>query len=115
MRCNRASSSSSCWRTELPLTGVEDVDMTAILPDRRVAGYPGRPIVATMPDRVYVNCPLGIGPVNLAGPEAHHLATLLRAHPGDAVCLFNGDGAEYPAVVVEVTKKCVALNIMGRW
>ncbi len=67
-----------------------------------------------MADRFYVNCPLGPGPVALTGPEAHHLATVLRARPGDAVCLFNGDGAEYPAVVAEVHKKQVALDVTGR-
>lgn len=67
-----------------------------------------------MADRFYVNCPLAAGPVVVAGPEAHHLATVLRARPGDAVCLFNGDGAEYPAVVVEVHKKQVLLDVSGR-
>src|SRR5580700_633796 len=67
-----------------------------------------------MADRFYVNCPLAVGPTILAGPEAHHLATVLRARPGDAICLFNGDGAEYPAVVVEVHKKQVAIDVVGR-
>lgn len=67
-----------------------------------------------MPDRYYVNCPISVGPVILTGPEAHHLATVLRARPGDAVCLFNGDGAEYQAVVVEVHRKQVALEVTGR-
>jgi 16S rRNA (uracil1498-N3)-methyltransferase len=67
-----------------------------------------------MADRFYVNCPLALGPVALTGPEAHHLATVRRARPGDAVCLFNGDGAEYPATVVAVEKKQVALDVTGR-
>ncbi len=67
-----------------------------------------------MADRFYVNCPLAPGPVVLSGAEAHHLATVLRARPGDAVCLFNGDGAEYPAVVAAVAKKQVALEVTGR-
>jgi 16S rRNA (uracil1498-N3)-methyltransferase len=67
-----------------------------------------------MADRFYVNCPLATGPVVLAGPEAHHLATVLRAHPGDAVCLFNGDGAEYPAVIAEVHKKQVVVDVTDR-
>ena len=67
-----------------------------------------------MADRFYVNCPLAVGPVVLAGPEAHHLATVLRARPGNAVCLFNGDGAEYPAVVAEVAKKQVTLDVTER-
>jgi 16S rRNA (uracil1498-N3)-methyltransferase len=64
--------------------------------------------------RFYVNCPLSVGPVVLAGPEAHHLATVLRARPGNPVCLFNGDGAEYQAVVSEVHKKQVMVDVTGR-
>src|SRR5438105_856755 len=67
-----------------------------------------------MADRFYVNCPLAPGPVVVSGPEAHHLATVLRARPGDAVCLFNGDGAEYPAIVANVHKKLVELEITAR-
>ena len=47
-----------------------------------------------MAERFHVNCPLAAGPVTLAGPEAHHLATVCRMRPGDAVTLFNGDGRE---------------------
>jgi 16S rRNA (uracil1498-N3)-methyltransferase len=67
-----------------------------------------------MADRFYVNCPLAPGPVTLSGPEAHHLAAVLRARPGDAVCLFNGDGAEYPAVVADVARKQITLDVTGR-
>src|SRR5438093_5854105 len=75
---------------------------------------PRRRILPDMADRFYVNCRLAPGPVELRGPEAHHLATVLRARPGDAVCLFNGDGAEYPAIVVEVGRNLVTLNVTGR-
>jgi 16S rRNA (uracil1498-N3)-methyltransferase len=67
-----------------------------------------------MADRFFVRHPLAPGPMILTGPEAHHLATVLRAHPGESVCLFNGDGAEYPAVVAQVTKKEVTLEVTGR-
>jgi 16S rRNA (uracil1498-N3)-methyltransferase len=67
-----------------------------------------------MADRFYVNCPLAAGTVVLSGPEAHHLATVLRARPGIAICLFNGDGAEYPAVISDVQKKQVTLEVIGR-
>src|SRR5438876_1273189 len=75
---------------------------------------PRRRILPDMADRFYVNCRLAPGNVQLRGPEAHHLATVLRARPGDAVCLFNGDGAEYPAVVVEAGKNQVILDVTGR-
>jgi 16S rRNA (uracil1498-N3)-methyltransferase len=67
-----------------------------------------------MSDRFYVNCPLGPGPIDLTGPEAHHLATVVRARPGDAVCLFNGDGAEYPAVINALDKRTVSLDVTDR-
>jgi 16S rRNA (uracil1498-N3)-methyltransferase len=62
-------------------------------------------------DRFYFDGPLGPGDVTLEGPEAHHLAAVRRFTAGDAVTLFNGDGHEYPAVVVEVGKKRVAVRV----
>src|SRR5262249_53657450 len=65
-----------------------------------------------MADRFHVNSPLDVGPVELDGPEAHHLATVCRLRPGDLVCLFNGDGREYPAEVTQVAKRAVSLNVL---
>jgi 16S rRNA (uracil1498-N3)-methyltransferase len=73
----------------------------------------GRGIVAWMSERFYLNCPLAPGAVTLQGPEAHHLATVCRARPGDALCLFNGDGHEYPARIVGVQRRSVELEILG--
>ncbi len=66
-----------------------------------------------MAERFHVNCDLAPGPVDLEGPEAHHLAVVLRLHPGDRVFLFNGDGREYPAVVEDVAKRLVQLRVLG--
>src|SRR5436190_22465765 len=66
-----------------------------------------------MAERFHVNCDLGPGPVDLDGPEAHHLAVVCRVRPGDRVCLFNGDGHEYPADVEEVRKRAVLLRVVG--
>jgi 16S rRNA (uracil1498-N3)-methyltransferase len=66
-----------------------------------------------MSNRFYVNCPLSAGPISLEGPEARHLAAVCRLRPGDPVCLFNGDGREYCAVVVACARKTVELNITG--
>jgi 16S rRNA (uracil1498-N3)-methyltransferase len=65
-----------------------------------------------MAERFYVNCPLEPGRVVMEGPEAHHLATVCRVRPGDRVCLFNGDGRQYPAEVVEAGRRRVALRIV---
>ncbi len=64
-----------------------------------------------MAERFYLNWPLAPGPVDLEGAEAHHLATVCRLGPGDAVCLFNGDGREYPARVVSVQRRRVTLEV----
>src|SRR5579872_6289798 len=64
-----------------------------------------------MAERFYVNCDLQPGPILLQGAEAHHLATVCRLRPGDAVCLFNGDGRQYPARVAEVGRRAVALEV----
>jgi 16S rRNA (uracil1498-N3)-methyltransferase len=66
-----------------------------------------------MADRFYLNSPLRAGPSTLQGAEAHHLATVCRLRPGDAVCLFNGDGHEYPAEVVAVSRREVSLQVLA--
>jgi 16S rRNA (uracil1498-N3)-methyltransferase len=66
-----------------------------------------------MAERFYVNSPLSPGPVTLDGAEAHHLATVCRLRPGDRVCLFNGDGHEYPADVLAVARRTVQVEVRG--
>ena len=64
-----------------------------------------------MSDRFYTNSALGPGEVTLEGPEAHHLVSVSRLRPGDAVCLFNGDGHEYAATVVTIERRRVVLRV----
>jgi 16S rRNA (uracil1498-N3)-methyltransferase len=64
-----------------------------------------------MSERFYTNCPLAAGLAEINGPEAHHLARVCRLRPGDAVCLFNGDGFEYSATVETVQKNSVVLMV----
>lgn len=64
-----------------------------------------------MSERYYVDQPLALGPVTLAGPEARHLAVVCRVRPGDRVYLFNGDGRQYRAAVSEAGKRDVRLDI----
>jgi 16S rRNA (uracil1498-N3)-methyltransferase len=67
-----------------------------------------------MAERFHVNCELAEGAsVVVRGPEAHHLGAVCRVRPGDEVCLFNGDGRQYPARVVEVTRRDVTLSVLG--
>jgi 16S rRNA (uracil1498-N3)-methyltransferase len=64
-----------------------------------------------MSERYFVEQSLALGAVRLTGPEARHLAVVCRARPGDHVILFNGDGREYLATVVEASKRDLLLNI----
>jgi len=64
-----------------------------------------------MAERFYVNCPLGLGPVVLQGAEAHHLAVVCRLRPGETVCLFNGDGHQYPARIDKIGRREVTLEV----
>jgi 16S rRNA (uracil1498-N3)-methyltransferase len=66
-----------------------------------------------MAERFYVNRELKPGPVLVQGAEAHHLAVVCRLRPGDAVCLFNGDGHQYPARIEEITRREVALEVLA--
>jgi 16S rRNA (uracil1498-N3)-methyltransferase len=66
-----------------------------------------------MAERFFMDTALSLGVVELYGPEAHHLAAVCRVHPGDAICLFNGDGREYPARVIAVAKRHVTMEVTG--
>jgi 16S rRNA (uracil1498-N3)-methyltransferase len=66
-----------------------------------------------MSTRYFVDQPLVPGPVEIRGAEAHHLAAVSRVRPGDQVFLFNGDGHEYPARVIEISRRCATLNVVG--
>src|SRR5262249_22446962 len=69
--------------------------------------------IARMAERFYINSGLAPGPVVLTGPEAHHLAVVCRLRPGDRVCLFNGDGRQYPAEVREAARKSVTVEVLS--
>lgn len=66
-----------------------------------------------MADRFYINSAVRPGLVVLQGPEAHHLARVSRVRAGDQVCLFNGDGHEYPAKVLNVGRRDIELEVLG--
>jgi 16S rRNA (uracil1498-N3)-methyltransferase len=66
-----------------------------------------------MSERFYLNWPLSIGPVEMTGAEARHLAGVCRLRAGDELCLINGDGHEYAARVVSTSKGSVRLDILN--
>ena len=53
--------------------------------------------------------------LTLTGREAHHLADVLRARPGDAVTVFDGEGLEGRAVVRSVEDGVVELEVTETW
>ena len=53
--------------------------------------------------------------VELDGSEAHHLLHVLRAKVGDRVGLFNGQGDEAVAELVNHRKRSADLQILDRW
>ena len=67
-----------------------------------------------MSDRYFIDEPISPGRAVLAGPEAHHLIHVMRAAPGMRVVLFDGSGAEFPAVVRQVGRNDVELSVVSR-
>jgi 16S rRNA (uracil1498-N3)-methyltransferase len=51
------------------------------------------------------------GSCELPRREAHHIAHVLRLKAGDALCVFDGRGHEYEAVIARVAKSGVVLNL----
>jgi len=51
--------------------------------------------------------------VELEAPAGHYLTRVLRMSEGDDIILFNGDGADYPAVIAEVRSQRVVARITG--
>lgn len=49
--------------------------------------------------------------VRLSEQKAHHLITVMRARKGDDLTVFDGMGTAYEAVVSEISKKRVLLDI----
>jgi 16S rRNA (uracil1498-N3)-methyltransferase len=67
-----------------------------------------------MSERFFTDQPICGPTVVLAGDEARHLATVMRAQPGDTVTLFDGSGAEYSATIVRIGKREAELRIDAR-
>ncbi len=66
------------------------------------------------PDRYYSDRPIVGNEAVLKGPEAHHLAHVMRARAGTQVALFDGSGAEYLAEVKSIGRGTVRLAIFAR-
>ena len=62
--------------------------------------------------RIYFSGPLAAGhEVSLPPAQGHHLVRVLRLGAGAALTLFNGDGAEYTAVITHIAGKAVSARV----
>ena len=62
--------------------------------------------------RLFTDQPLKLGDrVVLEGAVAQHLGRVLRARVGEQIALFNGDGQEFSAQVLTVSKRAVSVDI----
>jgi len=62
--------------------------------------------------RIYTNQPLSEGAViDLEENAAHHVARVLRLRAGERLCLFNGRGGEFDALVDAVTRRSVRVRV----
>ena len=62
--------------------------------------------------RLFTDQPLTPGDqVVLEGTVARHLGNVLRARAGEQIALFNGDGREFAATVLSVSKREVSVDI----
>jgi len=67
------------------------------------------------PARLYVPGELAPGRACALPPvQAHHALAVLRLKSGDAVTLFNGDGAEYDAVIESAAKRAMTVQVGER-
>lgn len=61
--------------------------------------------------RLFLDRPLGIGPVQVDGQAAHYLAGVMRVKPGDPVRLFDDVTGEWLAIVAAAGKRDLTLDI----
>jgi len=61
--------------------------------------------------RIHTPETLAPGEHILAGNAAHHAGTVLRMNAGDRVVLFNGDGLDYPAEILEAGRKRLTVHV----
>jgi 16S rRNA (uracil1498-N3)-methyltransferase len=62
--------------------------------------------------RIYTPQPLfSGGQIDLEGPASQHLTQVLRLRVGGGITLFNGDGTEYQAEIIQIGRSCCRLNV----
>ena len=63
-----------------------------------------------MPHR-YFTTEISDGTATLRGADAHHLARVMRAKPGDTVILCDGNAVEYTATITGFGDECVEFRV----
>jgi 16S rRNA (uracil1498-N3)-methyltransferase len=66
-----------------------------------------------MTQRYFVESRIAGSRAALVAAEAHHLAHVMRAKPGDQVVLFDGTGGEYLAEVERIDRSTVELAVLS--
>ncbi len=65
--------------------------------------------------RLYIDSPLaGQGILTLPPDSSHYLGKVLRLKPLQEIVLFNGDGIEYRALILSVTKQAVTVEMTSQ-
>jgi 16S rRNA (uracil1498-N3)-methyltransferase len=67
-----------------------------------------------MTNRYFCEKPIVAERALLSGAEAHHLIHVMRVKPADRVVLFDGSGAEFPAIVERIDRAEVWVIILSR-
>lgn len=67
-----------------------------------------------MPVRLHLSAPLHAGATLNLPPESARHVQVLRLQPGDALVLFNGDGAEWDACVLTMGRQTVEVQVQAR-
>lgn len=65
-----------------------------------------------MSERFYLAEPPTGDTLELDGPEAHHIAQVMRAAVGDELTLFDGRGQEYTARIERIARRSLTLRIL---
>lgn len=66
-----------------------------------------------MPHR-YFTSDISGDAARICGPDAAHLGRVLRAKPGQRLCLCDGAGSDYEAEIVCVSPEEVTLRVLGK-
>ena len=51
----------------------------------------------------------------ITGPDVRHIRTVLRLGPGDEIFLFDGQGSEYRARIIDSTSRAITLLVLYRY